>query len=79
MDRWPRRPGESDYLRFRCDPVESYLSRHALVDKGEPIESHPPLLKTRRRVQRDEAIKEWKELSILAGNQLNSSRDGNWP
>jgi hypothetical protein len=36
------------------------------VDKGEPIEGQPALLKTMKRVHRDEAVKEWKAL-IKAG------------
>ena len=66
MDGWLRQPGGLNCLRFHRDPVESYWCRYVFVDKGEPIEGQPALLKTRKRVQRDQAIKEWKAL-IKAG------------
>ena len=66
MDGWLRQPGGLNCLRFHRDPVESYLCRYVFVDKGEPIEDQPALLKTRKRVQRDQAVNEWKAL-IKAG------------
>ena len=66
MDGWLRQPDGPNCLRFHRDPVESYWCRYVFLDKGEPIEDQPALLKTRKRVQRDQAVKEWKAL-IKAG------------
>ena len=60
---WLRSPEGKHILRFRSFPnPQAYWGTFTEIIKGELIPGQHPLLKTKRVVSREEALKEWKGL-----------------
>ena len=60
---WLQSPNGKDTLRFRLYPSPTaYWATMTEIIKGELIPGQHPLLKTKRVVSREEALKEWKGL-----------------
>ena len=61
-DGWLKEPSGIWILRFRYDWESWDQKPKVLIDKGRMERNGIPLLKTRRRMRRNLAIKLWKDL-----------------
>jgi hypothetical protein len=56
---WIQDPKTANTMRFHQDPKSWSAHSMYFVDSGRPLTGAPPLLKHRRELMREEAIKLW--------------------